>query len=158
MNQPRTTVRKAGLDIVTATDKESEAAVVAVISAAFPGHAILGEEGGVTGPVSSDYLWCVGPWYFQAVWVTMILNVNIFRLNPARYKSQSQVPFEGLPSMNASLPCALHSQGAVTTGSEMFSLQQARKHHVHTQLVGATTLKLGIQAFPYLLSGPTDQF
>lgn len=77
LNQPRTTVRKAGLDIVTATDKESEAAVVAVISAAFPGHAILGEEGGVTGPVSSDYLWCVGPWYFQAVWAS-ILNVNIF--------------------------------------------------------------------------------
>lgn len=47
------------MDIVTATDKESEAAVVAVIAAAFPGHAILGEEGGVTGPVSSDYLWWV---------------------------------------------------------------------------------------------------
>ncbi|MEW5311690.1 MAG: hypothetical protein WDW38_003385 [Sanguina aurantia] len=61
LNQPRTTVRKAGLDIVTATDKESEAAVVAVISAAFPGHAILGEEGGVTGPVSSDYLWAIDP-------------------------------------------------------------------------------------------------
>jgi myo-inositol-1(or 4)-monophosphatase len=32
-----------------------------VIRAAFPQHAILGEEGGVTGDTSSDYLWCVDP-------------------------------------------------------------------------------------------------
>ena len=43
------------------TDKGSEAAVLAVVQAAFPGHAVLGEEGGVSGDVSSDYLWCIDP-------------------------------------------------------------------------------------------------
>lgn len=44
---------------VTETDKASEEAVVAAIRAAFPNHAVLGEEGGVLGDVSSDYLWWV---------------------------------------------------------------------------------------------------
>ncbi|KAF8065529.1 IMPL1 [Scenedesmus sp. PABB004] len=51
-------------DIVTATDKESEAACVAAIAAAFPDHAILGEEGGMlsgAGTAGSDYLWCIDP-------------------------------------------------------------------------------------------------
>ena len=30
-----------------------------MITDAFPDHAILGEEGGVSGNTSSDYLWCV---------------------------------------------------------------------------------------------------
>ena len=34
---------------------------VQVIRAQFPEHAILGEEGGVSGNTSSDYLWCVDP-------------------------------------------------------------------------------------------------
>jgi len=42
----------------TDTDRTSEAACVAAIHAAFPEHAILGEEGGViTGDVQSEYLW-----------------------------------------------------------------------------------------------------
>ena len=32
-----------------------------VVRAAFPGHAVLGEEGGVSGDVTSDYLWCIDP-------------------------------------------------------------------------------------------------
>ncbi len=44
---------------MTETDKASEAAVVGALSAAFPQHAILGEEGGVLGNVESDYLWWV---------------------------------------------------------------------------------------------------
>lgn len=39
-------------------DKAAEVACVQVISSAFPGHAIMGEEGGVvTGDVASEYLW-----------------------------------------------------------------------------------------------------
>lgn len=30
-----------------------------MITDAFSNHAILGEEGGVSGNTSSDYLWCV---------------------------------------------------------------------------------------------------
>lgn len=32
-----------------------------VVQEAFPNHAILGEEGGVKGDTSSDYLWCIDP-------------------------------------------------------------------------------------------------
>ena len=32
-----------------------------VLRAAFPDHALLGEEGGVSGDTSSDYLWCIDP-------------------------------------------------------------------------------------------------
>jgi hypothetical protein len=31
------------------------------LRAAFPDHALLGEEGGVSGDTSSSYLWCVDP-------------------------------------------------------------------------------------------------
>ena len=43
------------------TDKGSEEAVLAVVRSAFPGHAVLGEEGGVSGDVRSQLLWCVDP-------------------------------------------------------------------------------------------------
>ena len=32
-----------------------------VLRAAFPDHALLGEEGGISGDTSSDYLWCIDP-------------------------------------------------------------------------------------------------
>jgi myo-inositol-1(or 4)-monophosphatase len=38
-------------DLVTDTDRSSEESVLAVIRQAFPDHAVLGEEGGVSGAV-----------------------------------------------------------------------------------------------------------
>lgn len=38
-------------------DKAAEVACIKAIQAAFPDHAILGEEGGILGDTSSDYLW-----------------------------------------------------------------------------------------------------
>ncbi len=35
--------------------------MLAVVQAAFPGHAVLGEEGGVSGDITSEYLWCIDP-------------------------------------------------------------------------------------------------
>ena len=32
-----------------------------MLRAAFPNHALLGEEGGISGDTSSDYLWCIDP-------------------------------------------------------------------------------------------------
>ncbi|GIL65064.1 hypothetical protein Vafri_18924 [Volvox africanus] len=61
LDKPRSISRKEGTDIVTETDKASEAAVVGALREAFPDHAVLGEEGGVLGDVKSDYLWCVDP-------------------------------------------------------------------------------------------------
>jgi len=49
------------LDLVTETDKASEAACLEVIRGAFPDHAVLGEEGGVIGDTSSEFLWVVDP-------------------------------------------------------------------------------------------------
>lgn len=43
------------------TDKMSEAAILNVVKNSFPDHLILGEEGGVIGDSSSDYLWCIDP-------------------------------------------------------------------------------------------------
>lgn len=63
LDKPRNIKSKGSIgDIVTDTDKASEAACVAVIHGAFPEHAILGEEGGViTGDTQSEYLWCIDP-------------------------------------------------------------------------------------------------
>lgn len=47
-------------NIVTSADLASQAAVTAVIAAAFPGHAIVGEEG-VAGPADSAHTWYVDP-------------------------------------------------------------------------------------------------
>lgn len=39
----------------------SEAAILEVVRKNFGDHLILGEEGGVIGDTSSDYLWCIDP-------------------------------------------------------------------------------------------------
>lgn len=61
VDKPRTISYKGATDLVTDTDQASEDAILAVIRGAFPYHAVLGEEGGVSGDTSSDYLWCVDP-------------------------------------------------------------------------------------------------
>lgn len=48
-------------DVICSTDKMSEVAILEVIKKNFEDHFILGEEGGITGNTSSDYLWCVDP-------------------------------------------------------------------------------------------------
>jgi hypothetical protein len=40
---------------------EAYATVMQVLRSSFPDHALLGEEGGVSGDTSSSYLWCVDP-------------------------------------------------------------------------------------------------
>lgn len=49
------------LSVVSRTDKASEEAVLKIIMAEFPDHAVLGEEGGVFGNTSSEYLWRAAP-------------------------------------------------------------------------------------------------
>lgn len=61
VDKPRTISYKGAADLVTDTDQASEDAILSVIRESFPNHAILGEEGGVSGDTSSDYLWCVDP-------------------------------------------------------------------------------------------------
>lgn len=47
--------------IFCSTDKMSEAAILDVVKKNFQDHLILGEEGGIIGDSSSDYLWCIDP-------------------------------------------------------------------------------------------------
>ncbi|CAK0745527.1 Phosphatase impl1, chloroplastic [Coccomyxa viridis] len=61
VDKPRDIEFKGATDLVTDTDKASEEAVLSVLREAFPDHALLGEEGGVSGDTSSDYLWCIDP-------------------------------------------------------------------------------------------------
>lgn len=39
----------------------SEESILEVVKKNFPDHLILGEEGGIIGDPSSDYLWCIDP-------------------------------------------------------------------------------------------------
>lgn len=52
--------KTASGDLVTEADLASEAAVIKVLSSAFPEHAILAEESGLHAH-SSDYLWVIDP-------------------------------------------------------------------------------------------------
>ncbi len=55
-------VRKKGqVDLVTAADLESEAAIVGRIRQAFPDHAVIAEEGDYRQTVPSQYRWVVDP-------------------------------------------------------------------------------------------------
>ncbi|XP_043690074.1 phosphatase IMPL1, chloroplastic [Telopea speciosissima] len=61
VNKPRNVKYKGLTDLVTDTDKMSEAAILGVLKRNFSDHLILGEEGGIIGDSSSDYLWCIDP-------------------------------------------------------------------------------------------------
>lgn len=61
VDKPRNISYKGATDLVTDTDRNSELAVLAEIRKRFPDHLLLGEEGGVSGDTSSEYLWCIDP-------------------------------------------------------------------------------------------------
>jgi myo-inositol-1(or 4)-monophosphatase len=61
VDKPRSISYKGATDLVTDTDQASEDAILAAIREAYPDHALLGEEGGVSGDTSSEYLWVVDP-------------------------------------------------------------------------------------------------
>lgn len=61
VNRPQNITYKGLTDLVTDTDKMSEAAILEVVRKNFSDHLILGEEGGIIGDSSSDFLWCIDP-------------------------------------------------------------------------------------------------
>lgn len=61
LDKPMSIEYKGATDLVTDTDKASERACLQAIRARFRGHALLGEEGGITGDTASGYLWCIDP-------------------------------------------------------------------------------------------------
>lgn len=60
-DRPQQLSYKGEVDIVTEADRKSESLIVARLLKHFPGHAILGEEGGTTGAGGARYRWLVDP-------------------------------------------------------------------------------------------------
>jgi myo-inositol-1(or 4)-monophosphatase len=60
-SRPQTISYKGDVDIVTETDKKSEAKIVSRLRTHFPKHAIVAEEGSGDGAQQSKYCWHVDP-------------------------------------------------------------------------------------------------
>ncbi|KAG5621912.1 hypothetical protein H5410_007130 [Solanum commersonii] len=107
VNKPRHVTYKGLTDLVTDTDKNSEVAILEVVRKNFPDHLILGEEGGIIGDSSSDYLWCIDPLdgttNFAHGYPSFAVSVGVlFRGKPAAAAVVyagivSDVPFRFLP-------------------------------------------------------------
>ncbi|HKF52043.1 MAG TPA: inositol monophosphatase family protein [Candidatus Acidoferrales bacterium] len=62
MDRPKNISYKGEVDLVTETDRKSEAAILERLRREFPEHAIIAEEGGASGPgASAEYQWQVDP-------------------------------------------------------------------------------------------------
>lgn len=61
MSRPKSISYKGDVDLVTETDKRSEALIVSRIRNHFPQHAIVAEEGGEGSVAKSRYTWHVDP-------------------------------------------------------------------------------------------------
>ncbi|KAI4306378.1 hypothetical protein L6164_029660 [Bauhinia variegata] len=99
VNKPRNISYKGLTDLVTETDKMSEAAILEVVKKNFADHLILGEEGGIIGNTSSDYLWCIDPLdgttNFAHGYPSFAVSVGVlYRGNPA---AAAVVEFVGGP-------------------------------------------------------------
>ncbi|GAB1575256.1 inositol monophosphatase family protein [Bordetella petrii] len=53
--------RKGPRDYVTEVDRASEASIVETLQAAYPDHAVLGEEFGLQGPEQAEFQWIIDP-------------------------------------------------------------------------------------------------
>lgn len=99
VNKPRNINYKGVTDLVTDTDKLSESVILEVVGKNFKDHLILGEEGGLIGDTSSDYLWCIDPLdgttNFAHCYPSFAVSVGVlFRGKPA---AASVVEFVGGP-------------------------------------------------------------
>lgn len=62
MDRPKTISYKGEVDLVTETDKKSEAVILRRLRSEFPAHAIIAEEGGASGAgASAEFQWYVDP-------------------------------------------------------------------------------------------------
>ncbi|KAI4370890.1 hypothetical protein MLD38_019187 [Melastoma candidum] len=122
VNKPRNITYKGMSDLVTDTDKNSEAAILGVVTKNFPDHLILGEEGGVTGNSSSGYLWCIDPLdgttNFAHGYPSFAVSIGVlFQGNPA---AAAVVEFVGGPMCwNTRLFSATAGGGAFCNGQRI---------------------------------------
>src|SRR5580704_2611278 len=59
--RPKEIIYKGDVDLVTETDRKSEAAIVARLRRDFPQHAIVAEEGTGKDNSTSSFIWYVDP-------------------------------------------------------------------------------------------------
>ncbi|PIA63963.1 hypothetical protein AQUCO_00201348v1 [Aquilegia coerulea] len=122
VNKPRNISYKGLTDLVTDTDKTSEAAILGVVGKNFSDHLILGEEGGLIGDSSSDYLWCIDPLdgttNFAHGYPSFAVSVGVlYRGKPA---AASVVEFVGGPMCwNTRTFSALAGGGAFCNGQRI---------------------------------------
>ncbi|MGB6264342.1 MAG: inositol monophosphatase family protein, partial [Candidatus Acidiferrales bacterium] len=60
-SRPKHISYKGDVDLVTETDKRSEALIVSRLRSHFPQHAIIAEEGGAGSVAKSRFTWHVDP-------------------------------------------------------------------------------------------------
>lgn len=59
----------------------SEAAILEVVKKNFGDHLVLGEEGGIIGDTSSDYLWCIDPLGLSfSTWILVVRGLLFFMM------------------------------------------------------------------------------
>ncbi|KAH7569556.1 hypothetical protein JRO89_XS06G0185300 [Xanthoceras sorbifolium] len=126
VNKPRNITYKGITDLVTDTDKSSEAAILEVVNKNFGDHLILGEEGGIIGDTSSDYLWCIDPLdgttNFAHGYPSFAVSVGVlFKGNPA---AAAVVEFVGGPMCwNTRIFSATAGGGAFCNGQQIHASQ-----------------------------------
>ncbi|XP_061360447.1 phosphatase IMPL1, chloroplastic isoform X2 [Gastrolobium bilobum] len=122
VNKPRNITYKGLTDLVTETDKMSEAAILEVVKKNFEDHLILGEEGGIIGEAASDYLWCIDPLdgttNFAHGYPSFAVSVGVlYRGNPA---AAAVVEFVGGPMCwNTRIFSATAGGGAFCNGQKI---------------------------------------
>ncbi|XP_050232362.1 phosphatase IMPL1, chloroplastic [Mercurialis annua] len=126
VNKPRNISYKGLTDLVTDTDKMSEAAILEVVTKNFGDHLILGEEGGIIGDTLSDYLWCIDPLdgttNFAHGYPSFAVSVGVlYRGKPA---AAAVVEFVGGPmAWNTRLFSATAGGGAFCNGQKIYVSQ-----------------------------------
>ncbi len=135
MDRPKTISYKGEVDLVTETDKKSEALILQRLRSEFPAHAIVAEEGGATGAgASAEYQWYVDPLdgttNFAHGYPVFAVSLGLFRrgepLVAAIYNPVSKEMFT-----------AIRGQGAHRNGAS-----------IHVSAVGKLSQSLLATGFP----------
>ncbi|CAN1806159.1 Phosphatase IMPL1, chloroplastic [Linum perenne] len=126
VNKPRNITYKGLTDLVTDTDKMSEAAILEVVNKNFGDHLILGEEGGIIGDSLSDYLWCIDPLdgttNFAHGYPSFAVSVGV--LYQGRPAAAAVVEFVGGPmAWNTRMFSATAGGGAFCNGQRIHASQ-----------------------------------
>lgn len=129
VDKPRQIEYKGATDLVTDTDKASEEACLAIVRESFPGHAILGEEGGVSGDTSSDYLWCIDPLdgttNFAHAYPSFAVSVGVLRHSVP--VAACVIEFVGGPKAWNTRVFTAHRNGGAFCNGEPISVSRTKK-------------------------------